>query len=111
MSIHIGMHGRVIVLLVRKMFGIIDSNRIGMIVMRIIALAITIYGIKSSFDRNMGSKLIMYYSFDITNADESALWTLISYLSIMGVYIIGTYYILKGGLKNYIFKTTLEGKR
>lgn len=95
MSIHIGMHGRMIMLSVRKKFSIIDSNRICIIAMRFIALAVTVYGIKSSFDRQMGSKLIMYYSFDITNADESAGWTLVSYLSIMGVYIIGTYYILK----------------
>jgi len=94
MSVHIGMHGRMIVLIAGKTFGRIDSSRICTITMRSIALCIAAYGVMSSFDRNMGSKLIMYYSFDTINADESALSILAAYLSIMGVYIIGTYYVL-----------------
>lgn len=94
MSIHIGMHGRIIILVSRKMFGREHTRGICAFTMRIIALCITAYGIKSSFDRNIGSKLIMYYSFDTTPVNESAIYTLSAYFSIMLVYIIGAHYML-----------------
>ncbi|MGL4370213.1 MAG: DUF4405 domain-containing protein [Spirochaetota bacterium] len=102
MSVHIGMHGRMILLVVRKISGIVEFNRICIIAMRIGALLITVYGIKSSFGRNIGSKLIMYYSFDVMNYDESAVLAIAAYLSIMGAYIAGTYYILK------LFRTVIN---
>lgn len=94
MSVHIGMHGRMINLITSKMFGRIQTHRICTVIMRIIAVCITAYGIKSSFDRNIGSKLIMYYSFNTTPVNESAIYTFAAYFSIMWVFIIGTHYML-----------------
>lgn len=95
MAIHIGISWGRIIHAARKMSGIITTSRVRTIMFRFLAVLIVVYGVQISFERDMGSKLLIYDPFGYWGFDESALKFIIDYLSIMGIYICGTHYTLK----------------
>ncbi|MEK3993108.1 DUF4405 domain-containing protein [Robertmurraya sp. FSL R5-0851] len=94
MSIHIGLSWGTIINAMRKMTGISSTSRIRNILLRGIAVLIVVYGVQSSFERELLSKLTIYNPFGWYSS-ESTMQFLIDYLSIMGIYISGTHYALK----------------
>jgi len=94
MSVHVGMHWQMLINMIAKILGHTDKKIIVTIIMRFIAVGIVVYGIKSSFDLDIGSKLFMQTTFSYWNFDESTIGFFLSYLSIMGIYIAVTYYLL-----------------
>ncbi|MEH7012295.1 DUF4405 domain-containing protein [Neobacillus niacini] len=94
MAVHIGMSWGTIINAVRKMTGITSTSRIRTIAMRVIAVLIVVYGVQTSFERDMLSRLTIYNPFG-WSYDESIMGFLIDYLSVMGIYISGTQYVLK----------------
>jgi hypothetical protein len=94
MSVHIGMSWGTIINSVRKMTGITSKSRIRTIVLRVIAVLIVVYGVQTSFERDMILRLTIYSPFG-WNFNESTTGFLIDYLSMMGIYISGTHYSLK----------------
>jgi hypothetical protein len=94
MAVHIGMSWGTIINAVRKMTGVTSTSRIRTIAFRLIAVLIVIYGVQASFERDMFYKLTVYNPFG-WNFDKSSMGFLIDHLSIMGIYISGTYYTLK----------------
>lgn len=94
-SVHLGMHWGMIIGGVRKMTGITDISPILTIIFRVFVVLIVVYGVQASFHRNVGYKLILYSTFDYWDSDESVIKLFLNYLSIMGIYICGTYYVLK----------------
>ncbi|MGE1114974.1 DUF4405 domain-containing protein [Priestia megaterium] len=95
MAVHIGLCWGTIINAVRKMTGITGMSRMRTIVLRVLAVLIVVYGVHTSFERDLGSKLIIYDPFGSYILDNSAMGFLIDYLSIMGIYICGTHYALK----------------
>ena len=95
MAVHIGVSWGTIINAVRKMTGITGMSRIRTIVLRVLAVLIVIYGVQTSFERDLGSKLIIYDPFGSYILDNSTMGVLMDYLSIMGIYICGTHYALK----------------
>ncbi|WP_224752363.1 DUF4405 domain-containing protein [Metabacillus arenae] len=95
MAVHIGLSWGMIINAMRKMTGITSTSRIRTIALRVIAVLIVVYGVQTSFERNLGSKLFIYDPFGSFLTDESTMGFLIDYLSIMGIYICGTHYALK----------------
>jgi Domain of unknown function (DUF4405) len=95
MAVHIGLSWGTIINAVRKMTGITGMSRIRTIVLRVLAVLIVVYGVQTSFERDLGSKLIIYDPFGSYLLDNSAMGFLLDYLSIMGIYICGTHYALK----------------
>lgn len=95
MAIHLGMHWGMIRGGVQRMMGITGTSHIRAIILRILVVMIVVYGVKTSFDRNVGEKLIAYYSFDFWESDESFVKLLLDYISIIATYVCGTYYLLK----------------
>ncbi|HZG85532.1 DUF4405 domain-containing protein [Paenibacillus sp.] len=94
MAIHIGFSWGIIIHSIRRMTGITGTNRFRTIALRILSVFIVIYGVRSSIEREMGAKLMVYdpfYWFD----DDTMIRFLIDHLSIMGIYICGTHYALK----------------
>ncbi|WP_053178055.1 hypothetical protein [Peribacillus loiseleuriae] len=94
MAVHIGMSWRTIINEVRKMTGITSYSRIRTIALRVIAVLIVVYGVQASFERGILYKLTVYNPFG-WNYDESSIGFLIDHLSIMGIYISETHYVLK----------------
>jgi hypothetical protein len=94
MAVHIGVSWGTIINAVRNMTGITSTNRISTIAMRLIAVLIVVYGVQTSFEKDMLSRLTIYNPFG-WSYDKSTVGFLIDYLSIMGMYISGTHYVLK----------------
>ncbi|MBM7694316.1 hypothetical protein JOC77_003777 [Peribacillus deserti] len=94
MAVHIGMSWGTIINAVRKMTAITSTSRIRTTALRIIVVLIVIYGVQASFKRDMLNKLTIYNPFG-WNFDESSLGFIIDHLSIVGIYISGTHYVLK----------------
>ncbi|HBC91495.1 MAG TPA: hypothetical protein DCZ10_00940 [Pelotomaculum sp.] len=95
MSIHLGMHWGMIMGAVRKLTKTNSPNRNCTYMLRIIAGLIAVYGVYASFVREVGAKLILYYSYDFWNYDQSAVIFFVDYLCIMGLYVCVTYYLLR----------------
>ncbi|WP_240763194.1 DUF4405 domain-containing protein [Paenibacillus thalictri] len=95
MAIHIGMSWGTIINAIRRMTGIAGTSRIRTLSLRLLAVLIVVYGVQSSFERNLGTKLTIYDPFGLWATDVTMIRFLIDYLSIMGIYICGTHYVLK----------------
>jgi Domain of unknown function (DUF4405) len=95
MAVHIGFSWGMIINSVMRMTGITGTSRIRTIALRILAVLIVIYGVHSSSERDMGSKLTIYSPFGNWFNDDSIIRFLIDNLSIIGIYICGTHYALK----------------
>ncbi|MCC5465127.1 DUF4405 domain-containing protein [Pelosinus baikalensis] len=94
-SVHLGMHWGVIMDTARKLANITAPNRNRTFTLRIMAVLITVYGVYASFNRDVGSKLILYYTYDFWNFDQSLVFFSVDYLSIMGLYVCVTYYTVR----------------
>jgi hypothetical protein len=64
--------------------------------MRVLAFALAVFGVWSSFDRDMFSKLFRGFSFDYWPEERPAILFFAVNLSLMAVYIFVAYYTLKG---------------
>ncbi|MEH7306901.1 DUF4405 domain-containing protein [Neobacillus drentensis] len=93
MAVHIGMSWGTIINAVRNMTGLTSTSRIRTITLRVIAVLIVVYGVQTSFERDMLSRLTIYNPFG-WSYDESIMGFLIDNLSVMGIYISGTHYVL-----------------
>lgn len=92
-SVHLGIHWGIIMDAVRKMAEITSANHSRTLALQIIAVLIAIYGVYASFSREIGAKLILYYTFDFWDYDQSPVIFFLDYLSIMGLYVCVTYYL------------------
>jgi hypothetical protein len=91
---HLGLNWRIILNAFRKMAKITGENRTRKIAMRMFAVAVAAFGVWSSFDRDMFSKLFLGFSFDYWPEERPAVLFFAAMLSIMGVYVFITYYAL-----------------
>jgi hypothetical protein len=94
-AVHIGTHWEMIMAAMLRMMGITKPNRARTMVLRAITALIFAYGVYASFDREMGAKLFLGYSFDFWDPDRPAAGFFTSTLAIMGVYVLATHYALK----------------
>jgi hypothetical protein len=91
---HLGLNWRIIVNAFRKMAKINGKNRTRKMVMRVIAFAAAAFGVWSSFDRDMFSKLFLGFSFDYWPEARPAILYFAVNLSIMSMYAMVAYYAL-----------------
>ncbi|WP_424474927.1 DUF4405 domain-containing protein [Oceanobacillus kimchii] len=94
MAVHIGMSWTTIIKAVGRMSGMTQTSRLRTFTLRFIAVMIVVYGVQTSFDREMFYKLTIYNPFG-WGAGDSNFRFLIDHLAIMGIYISGTHYVLK----------------
>ncbi len=92
MSIHVGLHWTMIMKVTGKIFNL-GFSRLRAAVVRLAGLAVMVGGVQCSFDRGLGSKLLMRHSFDFWEGSPAGFF--ISYIMIMGLYIGLTHYSLK----------------
>jgi hypothetical protein len=94
-GIHLGLNWGVILNAFRKMTRTSGENRKRKIIVRVLALVVTSFGVWSSFDRDMFSKLFLGFSFDYWPEERPAILFFAANLSIMGLYASTVYYALK----------------
>ncbi|GHU84157.1 membrane protein [Spirochaetia bacterium] len=94
-AVHVGVHWEMIMNAFRKMFKITGKNNARRIILRTIAVLIVVCGLWASFDRDIFSKLFHGVTFDFWNPERPVILFYIANLSIMGIYVFLTYYLLK----------------
>jgi hypothetical protein len=72
-----------------------SGSRTAGYVLRLTASIAALFGIYACMSRNLGSKLILYYSFDFWHTGEPLFFYIASYLTIMILFCFITYYLLK----------------
>jgi hypothetical protein len=93
-AVHIGIHWRIIINFVKG----IAENKKGFpckIIMRVLAIAFVIFGVWSSFDRDIFSKLFLGFSFDYWSPESPIVLFFAETISIMGIYIFTSYHFMK----------------
>lgn len=96
MGFHIGISWTMVMIAARRMTGITELKRSRTFAIRILAAIIVLYGVKASFGRDFGSKLLIYDPFGLfVSNNRSMLLHIIDYLSIVGIYIFGTHYTVE----------------
>jgi hypothetical protein len=94
-GIHLGLNWGMIIRGVRQMAGITQKNRIRGIIVRVLAFLFAAFGVWASFDRDMFSKLFQGFSFYYWDMERPTIIFFAAMLSIMGLYVSVTYYVLK----------------
>lgn len=97
-SIHLGMHWRIVMAEVRKKLGIAGNSRVHTVLLRGTAALIAAYGVHASLERNLYAKLVAYFSFDFWDFDASNLAILLyfaQYAAIIGLFAVCTHYLLQ----------------
>jgi hypothetical protein len=94
-AVHVGMHWEMLIAAMRRMTKITEASRRRIIALRFATALIVIYGVYASFDRDMGAKLFLGYSFDFWHPDRPAILFFSHNLAVMGVYVCATHYFLK----------------
>jgi hypothetical protein len=92
---HLGLNWRIILNAFRKMLKINGENKARKMIARIGGIAIAGFGVWSSFDRDMFSKLFLGFSFDYWPEERPAVLFFVVNFSIMSMYVFAVYYALK----------------
>jgi hypothetical protein len=93
-GVHIGLHWGMILNAFRKILKINGENRTRKMIARIGGIAVAVFGVWSSFDRDMFSKLFLGFSFDYWPEERPAVLFFAVNLSIVGLYVISAYHAL-----------------
>ncbi len=91
-SIHLGNHWNMMLNGVNKMLG---NNKKISLLLGSIGILIALYGIKASFEMDIGSKLFLQSAFSYWDFEKFPIRFFMNYLAIMGLYICITHYALK----------------
>ena len=87
-GVHVGFHWEMVVQRICK-------NRLVTFIMSVFALVVAIFGIWSFIDRDIFAKLFLGFSFDYWPRERPVILFFVETLSILGMYIFVTYYIIK----------------
>lgn len=92
MSVHLGMHWRLIMTEARKLFGFSPALGWRLALARLVAASIAGYGITAAFERNLWARLVAYFSFDYWGFGQSVWGHFGQYLAIVGVFVFLAHY-------------------
>ncbi len=93
-AIHLGTRWLVVMNTIRSTLGLSSPSAARTLALRTAAMAIAIWGVRSSLEMTFGSKLTLTYSLDMWEFNESTLGFFINYASIVGLYAALTHYVL-----------------
>jgi hypothetical protein len=94
MAVHLGTRWQVVMNVARGFVGMKQPSRLRSVFLRLIAVVIAAWGIKSSSDMAFGSKLMLTYSLDMWDFNESTIGFFLNYGSIVGLYAVLAHYAL-----------------
>ncbi|MDR6590214.1 DUF4405 domain-containing protein [Agrobacterium tumefaciens] len=94
-AIHLGTRWQVVMNAGRELFGISGPNIYRTMALRLMALFIATWGLKSCFEMALGTKLMLQYSLDMWDFNEASLGFFLNYGAIVGMFACGTHYGLR----------------
>jgi hypothetical protein len=93
-AIHLGLRWPMLMGVARNLFGITQSSALRTFVLRVLAAAIAIHGIWSSFALGVGTRLAMQTTLDWWSFEDAVVGFFVHCLAIVGLYIAVTYYAM-----------------
>lgn len=93
-SVHIGIHLKKLEFYLKHIFKFRPSLKLNVFFINIFKISLIIWGIKSSFERDILSKLFMLYSFDFFGDEKHAAFFFFNYITISGLYIVITDFLI-----------------
>ena len=93
-AIHLGLRWPLIMNAARNLSGITKPSVARTVVLRVLAAAIAIHGVWSSFALGVGTKLAMQMTLDWWNFEEAVAGFFVHCIAIAGLYIFLTYYAM-----------------
>lgn len=94
-GVHIGLHWDMIVAAARKRLNFGNPRKRALLLNRMLVCAVLGFGVWASFERDMGSKLFLGFSFDYWPADQPLALFYVCHLTIMGNYVFVAHYFPK----------------
>lgn len=91
-AIHLGTRWHVVINSARGLAGWSEQSRTRTTAARLAALVIALWGVKSSVDMAFGQKLMLIYSLDMWDFNESTIGFFVNYGAIVGLYAAATHY-------------------
>lgn len=95
MSLHLGLHWNIFLGMAKKAAKRKAKSVRGVIVLRVTAALISVYGICTFFKRQIGSYLFLTNQYVFFEESEMLPYFLIDYLAVMGMFICMGYYLTK----------------
>jgi hypothetical protein len=95
-GLHIGLRWEMVLAVLRKVSWAKRENKPVRFLLRVFVVLIAVYGIWASFDRDVGSKLFLGFSFDYWDSSRPLFLFFTSNFAIIGLYAFAAYYIRKG---------------
>lgn len=95
MSFHAGMHGNVMMGMFRKVANTQRSSKIGIWILRMIAVLLAICGIHAFVKNGIGSYLFLRTQFVFVDFSQSVIQSLLEYCVIILLFIVVGYYAVK----------------
>jgi hypothetical protein len=93
-AVHLGLRWPMLMGVARNLFGISSAKPARTLALRLIAAAIAIHGVWSSFALGLGTKLSMQTTLDWWNFEESVAGFFVHCIAIAGLYMVMTYYAM-----------------
>lgn len=94
-SIHLGFRWQRVIVTARNVFNLTGESMARVIALRVVAIGISLYGLKSSFEMGVGSKLALQMSLEWWDFEASTMGFFWHWLSIVGLYTCLTHYVLQ----------------
>ena len=95
-GVHTGLHWEMILSTLRSTFRKMLEGNAAVYALRGLAVLVAVYGVWSSFDRDMGSKLFLRFSFDFWNPERPLALFFTNNVSIIGLYTVIAHYAQRG---------------
>jgi hypothetical protein len=94
LALHLGTRWTVVMTVFRGVFGIERPNIVRSATLRLSTFAAAAWGVQSTVEMGFGSKLMLTYTLDMWDFNESALGFFLNYGSIVCLYAAVTHYVL-----------------
>lgn len=91
-AIHLGLRWAVVMSVCRRMFGISKPNVLRSSLLRIVVLILAVLGIEGYFEMAFGTKLLLTYSLDMWDFNESVIGFFMNYVAIVALIAALAYY-------------------
>lgn len=98
MSMHLGMHWGMVMGMVRKLRGENGANQASpsrTVVLRLLAAAISVYGVYAFLKHNIADYLFLRTYFVFFDFEETLLQFFVEYIAMMGLWACVAYYLMK----------------
>lgn len=105
MSSHLGLHGKMIMAMFRKLFGMKEASTVRKWIFRSIALSVSAYGIYAFIRYQIGLYMFNIIQFSFFDYNQPVIFFFTEYLTIMGLFAIFFYYLNEGLTAQFKKKT------